>query len=186
MKESIRKLGRGLTVLVTCEATGADNFLAFSAWYSLTKNLPDAKVVLACRRPRVPVMDVFPWAYRVGVPFFYHSKSDATENMGGPVFVIPADTVCLEPLGGAVLDAVNSGERVVDGGVFCLPAKNQDPVTFCSLRGGCGTFVPSEWIDKGGHPFRRADLYGKGDLTVNEKRVFSVWKKLCPLYDNIV
>lgn len=189
MSKSIRisKLGRGLTVLISCEATGADNFLAFASWYSLTKNLPDAQIVIACRRPLHPSMDVFPWVYRLQVPFFYHQKDCPDIKVGdSPILMIPADTMCLQPLDDDLLMRLSRSDLIVDGHDLCLPAKTFDPVVFCSLRDGCGLFVPSKWLHKGGHPFRRTDLYEKGTLTLNEKRVFSLWKKLCPLYDTIV
>jgi hypothetical protein len=182
----ITPLGSGLTVLIKCEATGADNFLAFAAWYSLSKNLPDAEVVIACRRPEDMEMDVFPWVYRIRVPFFYYRKSLDACKAKNPIFLISSDVMCLGLLDDVILDSLNSGVTTLDVESFCKPAKSSDHATFCSVKGGCGAFVHTNWIHKGGHPFGKVDLYSKGMLTVNEKRIFSLWKKLCPLYDNIV
>ena len=178
-------LGDGLTVLINCEATGADNFLAFASWYSLRMNLPDADGVIACRRPDEVTMDVFPWVYRLNLPFFYYRKSLPISETGKIVLMMSPDVLCLSPLNDLILRAVNSGDHFFDVANFCLSAKNPSHAVFCSVSEGCGAFVPAKWIDKGGHPFGKADFYSKGYLTVNEKKVFSIWKRLCPLFDNV-
>jgi hypothetical protein len=183
----IDQLGSGLRVIIQCEATGMDNFMAFASWYSFHKNLPDASVEIACARPDEIRFDVFPWAYRLRVPVFYHRKNEmpSYDETTKPLLLASRYIMCLEPLD-ATMMKVFEGQMVVNADHHCFSAKNSNPAVFCSLSDGCGSFVPDKWIHKGGHPFGKADLFGRGELTVNEKRVFSVWKKLCPLYDNIV
>lgn len=172
-------LGNGLTVVIQCEANGADNFLAFASWYSLTKNLPDAEVIIVCQRPTEIEMDVFPWVYRVKVPFFYYQKTFPVFKTKNKVLTITPDIMCLGSLDKMTIDKINANED------FVVKATNPEPAIFCSLKDGCGSFVPANWIHKRGHPFDKADVYLKGISTINEKKVFLIWKKLCPMYNGL-
>lgn len=184
----IDKFGMGLSVLILCEATGGDNFMSCAAWYSLWKSLPDAKVAVACRRPESMRYEVLRWAYRFHVPVFYYTEDPVRtaldRGLAEPLLVLRSDVMCLSPLDDSQIGMLSEG--ITNGETLCLAAKNASASPFCSLSGGCGAFVPSRWIDKDGHPFGKVDLLGRGDLTVNEKRIFSLWRKLCPLYDTIV
>lgn len=187
----IDNLGDGLSVVIACEATGLDNFLAFASWYSFSKNLPDARVAVACRRPDSPRFDAFRWVRKVGVPFFYHKtqkdpvgEATARGHASHPVLRVPPDVMCLAPFGDGEVDLF-LGRGVVDGGAVAGAAAGEVSA-LCSVRGGCGSFVPAAWIDNGGHPFGKADRFFKGQLTLNERRIFSLWKKSCPLYDHVV
>lgn len=168
--------GNGMTVLIDCEATGKDNFLAFASWYSLFKNLPDAKIIIACQRPRMLEKDVFTWVRRINVSFFYYRKKPDAQ------IVIPPDILCLGPLNEEILKDVNEGKNIER---FIIAAKSQDHAVFCSIKEGCGSFVPDGWIHKEYPPFDKFDILSKGELTTNEKKVFKLWEKLCPLFNAV-
>lgn len=172
-KPTIDPLGDGLRVVIRCESTSLHSFLSFAAWYSFAKNMPDAHVLLSCCRPSEPRVDAFRWAYRLGVPVFYRSN---------PGFEIAPDVMCLGPLDDASLHAISAGKTV---GEIAIPAKSDAIACLCSLSGGVGTFLPSRWEGRGGHPFGRSDHYARGPLTVNEVKIFSLWRRMCSLYESV-
>jgi hypothetical protein len=191
MSTQINQFGNGLQVLILCEATGADNFLAFASVYSLQKHLPDAQLAIACKRPEQMMFDVFPWAYKLGIPFFYYQKNEPTavaikrNYLKLPILTLSCDIMCLSPFDQEILDRIDPN-GITDGCSLANSVKSQDLSSLCSIQEGCGSFVPASWIHKGGHPFGQTNLYGRGNLTRNEKRVFDLWKKLCPVYDGIL
>lgn len=64
---------------------------------------------------------------------------------------------------------------------LCVDAKDS-PNPIVSLEKGCGRFVTTKWIDRKGCPFGKANRFYTDTLTVNEKRILNLWKKLAPLY----
>jgi len=57
------------------------------------------------------------------------------------------------------------------------------PNPLVTFEKSCGRFVTSKWIDKNkGCPFGKANRFQTDSLTVNEKRILDLWKKLTPLY----
>ncbi len=170
---------------------GSDNFMSFACWYSLHKNLPDANILLACERPEEMKMDLFQWVYRLQIPFFYYQKTDPitqaiqTDKATYPILTLPCDTICLDTLDHTIIDKINDNKIIV-GEELCLSAKNPETAVFCSLKEGVGAFVPSRWIYRGSHPFKNADMFSKGDLTMNERRIFQLWKKLGRIFDTLV
>ncbi len=192
----IDPFGHGLSVLIACESNGINNFLAFSCYYSLQKNLPDAKMAIACTRPTDPQVLPFSWVHRLGIPFFYRSHNSFAAKiahrrglLSPPILVLPSEIVCLRSMSPNVLASLSEQSKpYTTEDKITLPAKSPEPAVFCSLESGCGHFHPSRWIDMPGHPFsdEYLSLLSRGDLTVNESRVFALWKDMCPLYDTIL
>lgn len=68
----ISETGDGLSVLIVTEP-GRD-WQTFATWYSFTKNLPDAPIVLACQRNGETPFSLFQWARRLGTPIYHHNR----------------------------------------------------------------------------------------------------------------
>lgn len=64
---------------------------------------------------------------------------------------------------------------------LCVEAQ-QTTNPLVSFNKGCGRFVTEKWIDKKGCPFGKAGRFQTDSLTVNEKRILDLWKKLTALY----
>lgn len=67
----IGETGKNLCVLITTEP-GKD-WETFETWYSIFKNLPDARVAISCQRtPSIP-FQLFQWARRLKLNLFFHN-----------------------------------------------------------------------------------------------------------------
>lgn len=169
----ISKTGEGLAVVIDSSYSQHHDWMTLASWYSIQKNLPDAKVIVAVTRG-LHGSELFTWPWRFGAIFFQHSnKLDPVKIAESRGFLegtimqikIEPDVMAVRPF-----DPEWVGPYSVKEDCFA---------TFVSYREGCGTFVPSKWINRKERPFVGATrAFARGDLTVNEKRVFEVWDKL--------
>lgn len=67
-------LGENLNVLILTEPT--HDWLAFSSWYSITKNLPEAKIAVICVRNLEVGFQYFQWMKRLRVPHRFINPAD--------------------------------------------------------------------------------------------------------------
>jgi hypothetical protein len=184
----INQYGDGLTVLITSSNKPGCDWMCFTSWYSVRQSLPDARVVVACERGNYEMLK---WCPRQKVPYFFHSTSQDPRLIAlerslarEPILIMSPETTVHEPLSEDLMSHVKEHGTVwIDA--WCLDAKSPDISAFCTIREGCGSFVPSRWIDMGGNPLGYAGRFLKGELTANERRVFTLWQKAAPLYDSI-
>lgn len=169
----ITKTGEGLAIVVDSSYSQHHDWMSLASWYSIRKNLPDAKVAVAVTRG-LHGSELFQWPWRFGVDFFQHSNKlnpmEVAKKRG--LFEDTVMQMQFEPDVMAVraFDPEWIGPYSVKEDCFA---------TFVTYREGCGAFVPSKWINRKEHPFVGAtQAFAKGDLTVNEKRVFEIWEKL--------
>ena len=161
-------LGDGLTVIIHGKPTHQHNWMAFASWYSCYVNLPDANVIVGIRRP-LPGESFreYPWLHRTRTLSFQYTSF---EKFPKSDLVIPAGTMVVAP---------------PEPNLEIRQAKDEEPGWLVSFSEGCGRFVSSSWIDREGHPFGHVAAYERGDLTVNERRVLSLWKRISPIFDSI-
>lgn len=67
-------LGENLNILILTEPT--HDWLAFSSWYSITKNLPHAKIAIVCVRNLEVGFQYFQWMKRLRVPHRFINPAD--------------------------------------------------------------------------------------------------------------
>jgi len=153
--------GSGLSIVVECEYLKHHHWMTYASWYSLTKNLPDANVLIYCKRSR-ETEPLFQWAVKLRAFFSYNPPKQCD-------LVIPCDVM-----------AVRSwhGEKIIN-------AKSKETTTFVSYKDGCGDFVLSDWIHKEEAPFFEVDTLKSVDMTVNEFKVFDLWKKMLLVYREV-
>lgn len=180
--------GDGLHILIDCDGRPGRDWMAFTCWYSITQVLPDAKVVVASERSG---HDMLRWCPRQRVPHFFYSRNQSPflialgrKLIEEPVLMLGPEITVHEPLPDDLIGRISEGGPICVNN-WCLPAKSEVLSPFCSIEEGCGSFQSTRWIDRGGNPLGYADRFLKGDLTVNERRVFSLWNKAASLYDNI-
>jgi hypothetical protein len=70
----IGETGQNLSVLILTE-TGKD-WETFGTWYSLNKNLPDAEVVIACKRQAPTPFRLYQWARRLKLKLVYYNQTE--------------------------------------------------------------------------------------------------------------
>jgi hypothetical protein len=132
--------------------------MAFASWYSITKNLPDANVKIYCDREKTRLLELFKWPNKVGVEFTYNC-----------------------PNGRNVINCTTMVVRDWRGFEVCN-AKENDIKTFVDYQDGCGKFVVSDWINKIESPFAKVDHLMNEGMSLNELKIFGLWRNLSPIY----
>jgi hypothetical protein len=121
----ITDTGGGLSVLIVCEPE--QDWQSFSTWYSLFKNLPDAKAAIVCHRNGQTPFVYYQWAKRLNIPVLYRTPggddprarwleaAQAAGQLGyvGPqVLVVRPLTVAVDLLDAATLDRLNGANTI--------------------------------------------------------------------------
>lgn len=129
MPDRLDESGIGLSVLICTAYKHHFNWMTYSNWYSVYKNLPNAKVAITC--PRSPKIDnyFYHWVYKCG-DLRYNLHKNVGEKMGlpylnklygvylalkeglvkQPLVVLDADMVALRDLSKATVDKFNEVE----------------------------------------------------------------------------
>jgi hypothetical protein len=71
----ISSTGDNLNILIACDYLRHHNWMSFLCWYSLKKNLPDAKVYVASQR-RIMEYNLFQWTRSCNVPLVLHKETN--------------------------------------------------------------------------------------------------------------
>tara|TARA_Y100000034_G_C6853587_1_gene387546 strand:- start:725 stop:1441 length:717 start_codon:yes stop_codon:yes gene_type:complete len=209
LKDMIAPTGKNLNVLI-CTEPGLD-WQTFATWYSCYRNIPDARVTIACQRNGKAPFQLFQWAKRVNVPVLHHNpfsddpimnKLNAVRTSG-----IKENLLALEPL---VIVAETFDPKIItdtfDKRVWFLEKPNTEEMMNAYVLDGmklpdsepiCVEAKESDepsclvsykkgcgkWIDTlKGCPFSNAAGLALTTMTINENRVIELWKKMCPLY----
>lgn len=193
---AIKYTGDGLGLIISCDYVPEHDWMAFLCWYSISKNLPDAKVHVGCNR-KVMQCDILRWVRRCGLPFYLHRDMPAGEEraavkgkeaLNGHLLTVHPRYVCLRDFDEAQVDA---DEVVVGDGCLedipCLhsPSRDQNPTVFVDCSDGWGKFVPSAWINKSGIPLITGVDFSAPGMGVNEARLAKLWGPASELYQNI-
>lgn len=134
----ITETGNGLSVLITTE-TGQD-WQAFGTWYSIYKNLPDAKIAISIARNEETPFQYFQWTKRINIPVIRHNMFD-TENpiasrldvigkaislkmVESPILAIKPLVMAIDVLDQNLLEKLNSDSNIFDNDVWFLKQPN--------------------------------------------------------------
>lgn len=77
----ITETGENLNILIN--AATAEDWMTFASWYSVFKNIPDAKVAIICNRNQRVEFQNFQWAKRLNIPLFYQIESEFLTKIRG-------------------------------------------------------------------------------------------------------
>lgn len=118
MGMTITDTGKNLSILINTHT--AEDWKAFATWYSVYKNLPEAKVVIVCNRNQRIEFQYFQWAKRLNIPHFYQKVSDPIttkikalyaaldkELISGTILCLDAAVIISEPLNETLLGLLN-------------------------------------------------------------------------------
>jgi hypothetical protein len=137
----VTETGDNLDILVYAELS--QDWLAFAAWYSANKNLPDAKVSLAiCRSKDVPFQS-FQWAKRLNVMHWYRNRNESCDDrlqaaLGGrslgrlqrkKLLIVDAATLFTNVLDQKSLDFINSTSLWVEPGLHLVGGLSDDELS---------------------------------------------------------
>lgn len=128
--------------------------MAFAAWYSFRKALPDSRVLVEVDLDK----PLFRWAAVSGSL----ARGRASEFSFPPTVVAARD---------------------FEGDWTVSPSKSASQTALVDYSGGCGDFVVDKWINSNQVPFHRAlKRFGTPDMTVNEVAVLRLWERCNDLY----
>lgn len=198
----VTNTGKNLNILVVCDYTPCHHWMSSLAWYSFYRNLPEAKVAVACNRLLMK-HQLFDWTKRCDVPFalrksdtpFSHAKYFVEKNiLSFPLLILQPDVVAVRDLqNSAVFDGdsfsthkaiflTEAIEPIEKDLPLVFDVKGQDFQTFMTYENGWGKFVTSSWINKEIHPITPLWKYEDVNMTANERRLAELWKDFTPLF----
>lgn len=170
--------------------------MSFLCWYSISKNLPNVNVLVACNRTPMK-NNLFGWARRCNVPFVLHKPmpSDIQIKYLQQEKLIQDTALFLHPATVAIRDFEDGDydPKALDGQIVHLDAlsdlgcdaKEDKPFVFATYLSGWGKFVTSEWINRLSCPFTPDNRYLQGSMTVNEVKIGQLWKSVIPLFQTV-
>ena len=153
----ISELGKNLSIVIPCDYSFSHNWMSFICWYSISKNLPEANVIIVCNRKKMNY-DLFSWTKRCKVKFFINKDTDLQgqiscvkkNDVQEPILVVDPDTVCIRDLDECKIN-VNFWKETILANYhsdILSDCKDSNISLFASYRKGWGAFVSSQWIDK--------------------------------------
>lgn len=154
--------------------------MVFASWYSIQKNLPDAKVLGLCQRTDIQT-HIFRWPIKCKFKFFQYPADKNPLDFAKINNLIDKDDTVFE-ISSTTL-AVREYEKLHLGP---SSAKSDDFTTFVDYSGGCGKFVVSDWIHKSRNPFVNAtQRFTDSDMTVNEAKVLKLFEQMANTYSQV-
>jgi hypothetical protein len=188
----IDSTGEGLNILIACDYLSHHDWMSFFCWYSISKNLPDAKVFVTCNR-KIKYEDLFVWPRKCNIPFHFNKETDINGQIkhaldsfaSKPLLVVPPDCVCIRDFNEAGFSLESLSEiNKLDDSLLC-DCKDERPCCFATYSNGWGKFVTSSWINRISSPFFSVAQFNKGELTPNEVRIGRLWNSAAFLFQNV-
>ena len=153
-------IGNNLGIIISCNYNKQHNWMSFSAWYSISKKMPDAKVAILCKRGYSDI-PLFRWCYKLNLRLFYDSKT---------TFDDVEEVICIPP---SVI-ALRGYLEYYDEGVGPESIKSSTQSTFVDYSSGCGRYALSDEP-----PFQDAlRRFGSKEININELRTLEMWNKM--------
>lgn len=171
--------GDGLSIIIDCDDIPIHNWMGFASWYSIYKNLPDAKTVIACKW-KATRTQYFSWTGRCKVKCFkYYNDEDPKDVLIKNKILKSHNNIIIKPFV-IVL-------REYDGNNNIINSKSDESGVFIDYSAGCGRFEMEFWKDKNTPPFRNAvKRFNNGNLSVNELKILKFWEKCEKVYYSVL
>lgn len=187
----ISSTGHGLNIVIGCNYQLSHNWMSYICWYSLIKNLPDAKVMIACNR-KLMKNSLFVWTRKCKVPFVLHKETDEfgqieAAGVSKPLLFIPPEAICIRDFDEAGFSPnVWSEEKsyFLNDELIC-DCKEDKSCVFATYLNGWGRFVTPEWINRSTSPFIQGVRYDQGQMTANEIRIGRLWNAATLLFQTV-
>lgn len=187
----ISSTGDGLNIVIGCNYQLSHNWMSYICWYSLTKNLPDAKVTIACNRNPMK-NSLFVWTGKCKVPFILHKTTDQigqiqASGASQPLLYLPPEAICVRDFDEAGFSPKALSEKktyFLDDQLVC-DCKEHKSCVFATYLNGWGRFVTPEWINKASSPFVQGVKFNQGQMTANEIRIGRLWNAATLLFQTV-
>lgn len=167
----VNSTGKNLNILIPCEFTSHHDWMVFSCWYSIQRNLPDANVKILCKKQGL-TKNYFTWARRKRLNFSLCSEINC--EVESPGLVLFPSIVVLDELNDEFIHRLET-EIVKDN--FSKSTKSEEYSSFVDFSDGIGNFKLERWINKLGNPFLFTNKYKVDFMTINEIKVLDLWSQ---------
>lgn len=152
--------GINLELAIKCQNNFVDNWMAYSFWYSIEKNLPDAKIVFVLENS-IGSLDYFKWVHRFKIKT---SK-------------FPNNFECLHP------PSIISVRHFDNNYLGPSSSKSENMTCLVDYSEGVGNFNKSKWINSKRAPFAFTKVIKKDCTTVNEFSILKMWDSCLKSYN---
>ena len=147
----ISEFGKGLTIVISAKNIPEHDWMAFSCWFSIKKNIPDAKIILICEVGNI----VFRWPYKCGLKTIYYNDYPT----------LPIGAIEIAPSVAALRPFIVDNAGPVD-------VKTDLLATFVDYSHGCGQLKFEEM------PRAPFGINIKNvDASINEIKLFRLWQE---------
>ncbi len=174
-----------VNIVITTQQSNHNEWMAFAAWYSVHHNMPDTKVAVIF--PRAHLRHHFIWLNKCHIPYLTYG-SDITEKQAIANLDLSSNVLVMKDHMMLVREAdLSFISGIVYAEVSGLYTKaSSDEVLPIIDYHECGNFNLAEWMDKQKkHPFFRTPQLVARNRTVNEQRVFQLWRQMGNTFDFI-
>ncbi len=174
------------SIVISTQQSSHNEWMAFACWYSIHYNLPNNKVAVAF--PRSFKHHQFTWLNKCHVPYIAY-PSDATLEQA-------VDTLILNYIISTPLIIIKDNQMVIreikDSIEGITLAENLKSFALCSSENSasivdyteCSKFSIEDWKKtEQKHPFYKTSQLVDIKRTVNEQRVFKLWKQMGTTFD---
>lgn len=192
---AISSIGNGLTIAINCDFVSHHEWMGFLQYVSILKHLPEAKVIITCRR-RMIGMNIFNWCRRCNVHLLFHTSENISELHNflkrnkalktECVLITEPNLVFLHDFEEVGFDKeiISKIKHISETDGLVSEIKSENSTVCCDYSSGWGKFVTANWINKNSIPFSTINFACAG-MSVNENRLAKVWNAARKLYPNL-
>ena len=160
-------------------------WMAFACWYSIHRNLPENKVAVVF--PRSSKHHQYTWLNKCHVPYLTYPTDATPEQAVNTLIenkVISSSVIVIQDHHMIIRDIEDNVDSIVTCETLPFYA-NCDSENGCIVDyTKCGKFILDEWLEKEQkHPFYNTSQFMARNRTVNEQRVFQLWKQMGATFD---
>ncbi len=189
----VSSTGQNLDILINAQVS--TDWQTFATWFSVKKNLPEAKITLACMRNGETPFQLFQWAKRLNQKVLMYNRLqpgpnhletmpaliEATGLMEKKVLVLEPYTMAICPLNTELLEQINPGGPCSYDGYWKEAKDTKELWPLIGYTKGVG-----KWLHKSkGCPFSSAGGLASDEMTVNEHRIIDLWKRMTTLFSSV-
>lgn len=175
-----------INFIITTQQSIHHEWMAFACWYSIHRNSPESKIAVVF--PRSLQQHQFIWLNKCHMPYLAYSVDASVgqainiliENkvIAPPIIIIKDHHMVIRELEDKITDIVTCEE------LSChTKCSSEDAVAIVDYQ-ECGKFILKEWLEKEQkHPFYQTAQLMARNRTVNEQRVFQLWRQMATTFD---
>jgi hypothetical protein len=195
---NISVTGNGLNVIILSNLDFHSEWMAFSSWYSLHKNIPDANVSLFVKKSKNLTKEYHKWANKANIKIKRISNIESEmQNLETPCLILEQGILAIRPLNKTMLNHtfaqnadtsaifMNGDFKVYEKNIvddLCVDCQSDKQSSFVNVN-NCGNYNKNSWIEQSNFPpFPSANSLKTETTSVNERLVLNLWSSMSQAY----